>query len=74
MGHGSWVIGQETGNAAIASGDADLVSFGKLFFANPDLPQPWEENAPPNAPNPRTFYGQGDDHGEVGYTDYLFLT
>lgn len=64
---------KETGNAAIASGEADLVSFGKLFLANPDLPQRFEKNAPLNEPNPRTFYGQGDENAEVGYTDYPFL-
>lgn len=61
------------GNAAIASRDADLVSFGKLFLANPDLLQRFEQNAPLNEPNPRTFYGRGDENAEVGYTDYTFL-
>ncbi|MGB6167233.1 MAG: alkene reductase [Geitlerinemataceae cyanobacterium] len=61
------------GNAAIASGEADLVSFGKLFIANPDLPRRLEANAPLNEPNPRTFYGRGDENAEVGYTDYPFL-
>lgn len=28
---------KEKGNAILTSGNADLVSFGKLFIANPDL-------------------------------------
>ena len=60
---------QETANAALADGDADLVSFGKLFLANPDLPKRFRLNAPLNEPEPKTFYGSG----EKGYTDYPFL-
>ena len=30
---------RETGNAVISEGLADLVSFGSLFLANPDLPE-----------------------------------
>lgn len=57
------------GDSLLKSGDADLVSFGKLFIANPDLPKRFELNASLNAPNPRTFYGPD----EKGYTDYPFL-
>ena len=64
---------RDKGNAAIANGDADLVSFGQLFIANPDLPKRLEHNAPLNAPNPQTFYGQGKAGAEKGYTDYPFL-
>ena len=56
--------------AAIADGHADLVAFGKLFIANPDLPARLQANAPLNTPDPATFYG-GDAHG---YTDYPSLT
>ncbi len=59
----------ETGNAILASGNADLVSFGKLFIANPDLPKRFQLNAPLNTPEPKTFYGPD----EKGYTDYPFL-
>lgn len=55
-----------TGGAAIASGLADLISFGALFLANPDLPARFAAEAPLNPPDPSTFYG-GD---ERGYTDY----
>jgi len=50
-------------------GDADVVSFGRLFLANPDLPERFKKGAPLNEPDERTFYG-GD---ERGYTDYPFL-
>ncbi len=60
---------QKTANAALVEGDADLVSFGKMFLANPDLPKRFELNAPLNQPAPRTFY----DSGKEGYTDYPFL-
>jgi N-ethylmaleimide reductase len=55
---------------AIASGRADLVAFGKLFIANPDLVERLRRNAPLNAPNQATFYGGGAE----GYTDYPALT
>jgi N-ethylmaleimide reductase len=55
--------------AAIARGDADLVSFAASFLANPDLPARLARNAPLNAPEPATFYG-GDHRG---YTDYPVL-
>lgn len=64
---------RDKGNAALAQGDADLVSFGKLFIANPDLPRRLEQGAPLNEPDPKTFYGQGKDGAEHGYTDYPFL-
>jgi N-ethylmaleimide reductase len=53
--------------AAIASGACDMVSFGQLFIANPDLVQRFKTDAELNTPDPDTFYG-GD---EKGYTDYL---
>ena len=56
--------------SAIASGDADMVSFGQLFIANPDLVQRFKTDAALNSPDPGTFYG-GD---EKGYTDYPALT
>ena len=56
----------ETGTAAIASGDADLVAYGKLFIANPDLPRRFETGAPLNEPDPSSFYG-GDEHGYIDY-------
>ncbi len=57
------------GNAAIASGQADLVAYGVPFIANPDLVERYRTDAPLNAANEALFYG-GD---EKGYTDYPFL-
>ncbi len=55
---------------AVASGRIDLISFGRLFMANPDLVRRLKENA---ALNPlmdsSTFYGGGAN----GYTDYPTL-
>ena len=61
------------GNKTLDAGSADLVSFGTLFLANPDLPKRFELNAPLNAPNPSTFYGQGENNPAPGYTDYPTL-
>lgn len=55
---------------AIASGRADLVSFGRLFIANPDLVERLSENAPLNRlMSQETLYGGGSH----GYTDYPTL-
>ena len=55
---------------AVARGRADLVSFGRLFIANPDLVERLRENAPLNPlMGPDTFYGGGAH----GYTDYPTL-
>lgn len=65
---------QETGNQAIASGNAELVSYGRPYLANPDLIKRFMVNAPLNEPDLRTFYGRGDtENAKVGYTDYSFL-
>jgi N-ethylmaleimide reductase len=61
---------RDRANAVLAQGEADLVSFGTLFLANPDLPQRFALNGPFNPPDPATFYGGG----EKGYTDYPFWT
>ena len=53
----------------IKSGQADLVTFGRLFISNPDLPKRFQVNAELNDYDEDTFYG-GDEHG---YTDYPSL-
>ena len=55
---------------ALSSGAADMVSFGKLYLANPDLPERFKQGAALNDPDMDTFYG-GDEHG---YTDYPTLS
>jgi 2,4-dienoyl-CoA reductase-like NADH-dependent reductase (Old Yellow Enzyme family) len=59
----------ETAAAILAAGEADAVSYGKLFIANPDLPRRIAVNAPLNRWNSATFYSQGPE----GYTDYPAL-
>ncbi|HEV7588688.1 MAG TPA: alkene reductase [Longimicrobium sp.] len=59
----------ESGNAAIANGEADLVAYGAAFLANPDLPNRFRQGAALNPPDRATFYG-GDARG---YTDYPTL-
>lgn len=54
---------------AVTNGQTDLVAFGQLYLANPDLLERFQSNAPLNSADPNTFYG-GDEHG---YTDYPFL-
>ncbi len=53
----------------IAAGKADLVSYGRRFLANPDLPQRLAQGAELNAPDEATYYGGG----EQGYIDYPTL-
>ncbi|MFI1286682.1 alkene reductase [Streptomyces sp. NPDC020858] len=50
----------------IEDGTADLLAFGALFLANPDLPDRLRTEGPYNTPDPTTFFG-GDARG---YTDY----
>ncbi|KAJ1411490.1 NADH:flavin oxidoreductase/NADH oxidase, N-terminal [Sesbania bispinosa] len=58
------------GNRVIACNATDLVAFGRLFLANPDLPARFEFDAELNEPDASTFY----THDPVlGYTDYPFL-
>ncbi|MGB5305507.1 MAG: alkene reductase [Gammaproteobacteria bacterium] len=60
---------QALARAALASRDADMVSFGKLYLANPDLVERFKTNAELNVPDVDTFYGGN----EKGYTDYPAL-
>ena len=56
---------------AVASGRADLVSFGRAFIANPDLVERLKENVSLNSLMAQaTLYGGGAH----GYTDYPTLT
>ncbi|VAW68547.1 COG1902: NADH:flavin oxidoreductases, Old Yellow Enzyme family [hydrothermal vent metagenome] len=54
---------------ALQSDNADMVAFGTLYIANPDLAERFALDAPLNEPDQATFYG-GD---EKGYTDYPVL-
>jgi N-ethylmaleimide reductase len=59
----------ERAETALSSGDADLVSFGTAFLANPDLVERFKRGEALNEADPTTFY-QGE---ERGYTDYPTL-
>ncbi|KAJ4717538.1 12-oxophytodienoate reductase [Melia azedarach] len=61
---------RDEGNKAVAENYTDLVAYGRLFLANPDLPKRFELNAPLNKYNRSTFYIPDP---VVGYTDYPFL-
>ncbi|BCM24646.1 alkene reductase [Methyloradius palustris] len=57
------------GNAAVASGNVDVVAYGVPFIANPDLVERFAKDAPLNAPDQAKFYGGGEE----GYIDYPTL-
>lgn len=61
---------RESAEEAIAQGRADAIAFGRLFIANPDLPERFRQGAPLNRYHRPTFYGGG----ARGYTDYAALT
>jgi N-ethylmaleimide reductase len=61
-------FGAEDGQAALDSGVADAISFGRTFLANPDLPHRIHEGLPLNDSNMATWYSAGPE----GYTDYSF--
>jgi N-ethylmaleimide reductase len=48
---------------------ADLIAFGRLYIANPDLVERFRVSAPLNLPDRATFFGGGKE----GYTDYPTL-
>lgn len=56
----------DTAEATLVRGEADLVSFGAPFLANPDLVERFRAGLLLNSPDRSTFYG-GDARG---YTDY----
>jgi len=69
---GVWMVNngytKEMAQEAIASGKADLVSFGRAMITNPDLVRRFKENAPLNelfkdAP----LYGGQGPHGYIDY-------
>ncbi|MDC6390615.1 alkene reductase [Maribacter sp. PR1] len=55
--------------AELEKGIANIISFGTLFLANPDLPKRFELDAELNEPDRATMFGGG----EQGYIDYPFL-
>ena len=67
IGNGAYTAGEA--RERIREGRCDLVTFGRPFIANPDLPERLRRDAPLNDWDEATFYG-GD---ERGYTDYPTL-
>jgi N-ethylmaleimide reductase len=70
---GAWIVNnlydQALAEAALASGYADLIAFGRPFLANPDLVERYRIGAPLNAVDYKTAYRGG----EAGYIDYPSL-
>lgn len=60
---------QAMGEKVLEAGLADAVAYGRLYIANPDLAERFQQGAVLNPYNRATFYGGN----EVGYTDYPML-
>jgi N-ethylmaleimide reductase len=60
---------RETGEEELDKGHAQMISYGTLFIANPDLPKRFELNAELNEVDKTTMYSGQDK----GYIDYPFL-
>ena len=71
-GKGAWMVNNgydgASARAAVESGRADMVAFGRLFISNPDLVTRLRDDSALNQPEKATFYGGG----AKGYTDYPF--
>jgi N-ethylmaleimide reductase len=71
--HGNLLINggynKESASLALDNTEADAVTFGIPFIANPDLVERFTSNAPLNTPDSNTFYTTN----EKGYTDYPSL-
>ncbi|TFW24193.1 alkene reductase [Duganella callida] len=59
----------EQAQALVEDGKADMVAFGRLYVANPDLVARIAAGGPYHTPDPFSFYGGT----ERGYTDYPAL-
>lgn len=62
-------IDPDTAQQLVASGTVDAVSFGRLWIANPDLPERIRRGGPYNKAITKRFYGGGPD----GYNDFPTL-
>jgi N-ethylmaleimide reductase len=58
------------GARLISEGAGDLIAFGRIYIANPDLAERIRLDAPLNEPRPEYFYG----NSAAGYTDYPALS
>jgi len=57
---------RDTADAEIASGNADAVSFGRPYIANPDLVYRWAHDLPLAEADYTTWFS----HDAKGYADY----
>lgn len=62
---------KDTAIAAVANGKADMISFGRLFISNPDLPRRFELQVKLTKYDRSTFYSSEQ---VKGYTDYPYFT
>ncbi|HEY0802293.1 MAG TPA: alkene reductase [Steroidobacteraceae bacterium] len=60
---------QQSAEAILKTGDADLVAFGRFFISNPDLPERFRIGAPLTSYDRDLFYG-GDGRGYTDYDNY----
>ncbi|HAT3992699.1 alkene reductase [Elizabethkingia anophelis] len=60
---------KERAENVLINNDADLISFGSPFIANPDLPYRIENNIEWAKADPATFY-TADEKGYIDYSDY----
>jgi N-ethylmaleimide reductase len=67
LGHCGYT--QETAEAAIASGQADLIAFGRPFLSNPDLVERFANGWELNPPADMKVWSAPD---ATGYTDFPF--
>ncbi|ENX56359.1 MULTISPECIES: alkene reductase [Acinetobacter] len=67
---GVWIANEgltaDSAKRILATDQADAVSFGKQYIANPDLFERLQHDLPLNPLQPQTLYGDGAE----GYTDY----
>jgi len=56
----------ETAEAAVESGEADLIAIGRPLISNPDLVERYKNGWPLAVPNDKTFF----TYTSEGYTDY----
>ncbi len=62
-------LSKEKAESILENNPLSLVAFGKVFLANADLVQRFQNNAELNEPNSDTFYTSGEE----GYLDYPLL-
>lgn len=60
---------REAAEQLLTDGEADAVSFGRVYISNPDLVERLRRGAPLNELNSNTIYSPGAE----GYTDYPAL-